>query len=528
MLNDDLGSANRLLDSEERQLLAATPGHSDTGGWKALVSDAGFVRRSTVLARSSPLHRLDLRQAWQQFPAGLYDPRTLALAALEAVMHQQGLEQEATTEAVVEFLMELACEAAPGRDHCEHEAVARFVLRELLNDQHGGMDFAVAYSDYRQGHCRQELAVRLLSEEIGRDGRAVLRASVPAINLLLAGMDVDVEDHQAAKDEILRRQVRTGRWGRAEESAGESLKLSLAYAERIRVVLRETERDVRAVDWGRHVPELLDSSRGHLLERQRAEQGLIELLRTARDGIKESDVLLTCMRILQLLQRAHHRHSQLLKEVLGARSTFLQSQTQQRFRPIPQLSRVALQGDVLLPLLELDADEAAEVTEVFTDALSGPVVARLPRLRDWWSLLLAPVRESGGTFEDGEVVELTDDDLMADAAGHSDLDYVLARRVLVQALAGPVRLSQLLTDALQFGPAAADILALAVLAAFAPDPEGDDEGTGVHDLSDLLGEQLVVLDDGACFDDGLYGGSDLLVVPAHALIDEGLLEEAAA
>ncbi|MET9378816.1 hypothetical protein ABZX98_32565 [Streptomyces sp. NPDC002992] len=528
LLGDDLDGADLLLDSEERQLLAAAPGPSDTGGWKSLVSDPGFVRRSTVLARSSPLHRLDLRQAWQQFPAGVYDPRTLALAALEAVMHQQGLDQEATTEAVVGFLVDLARDAAPDRGGDEHEAVARFVLRELLNDQQGGMDFAVAYSDYRQGHCRQELGVRLLSEEIGRDGRAVLRASVPAINLLLAGMDVDVEDHQAAKDEILRRQVRTGRWGRAEESAGESLKLSLAYAERIRVVLRETERDVRAVDWGRHVPDLLDAARSHLLERQRAEQGLIELMRTARDGIKESDVLLTCMRILQLLQRAHHRHSQLLKEVLGARSTFLQSQAQQRFRPIPQLSRVALQGDVLLPLLELGVAEAAEVTEVFTDALSGPVVARLPRLRDWWSLLLAPVRESGGTFEDDEVVELTDDDLMADAAGHSDLDYAQARRVLAQALAGPIRLSQLLAEALQFGPAVADVLALTVLATFAPDPEGDDEEAGVHDLSDLLGEQLVVLDDGACFDDGLYGGSDLLVVPAHSLIEEGLLEEAAA
>lgn len=526
-LNDRLSGADLLLDSEERELLAAAPEHGYDGGWTSLVSDPGFVRRSTVLARSSPLHRLDLRQAWQQFPAGVYDPRTLALAALEAVMHQQGLEQEATTEAVVEFLVELAGRAAPGRDDEEHRAVARFVLRELLNDQERGTEFAVPYSDYRQGHCRQELGVRLLSEEIGRDGKAVLRASVPAINLLLAGMDFDVEDQQAAQDEILRRQVRTGRWGRAEESAGESLKLSLAYAEQIRVVLRETERDVRAVDWGCHVPELLDSSRGHLLERQRAELGLIELLRKSRDGIEEDDVLLTCMRILHLLERAHHRHTQLLKEVLGARSTFLQSQAQQRFRPIPNLAKVALQGDVLVPLLELGADEAAEVTEVFTDALSGPLVARLPRLRDWWSLLLAPVREAGGTFDDDEVVELTDDDLIADAAGHSDLDYAQARSVLSGALIGPVRLSQLLSDALRFGPPVADVVALTVLAAFAPDPEDDDEA-GVHGLSDLLGERLAVLDDGQCFDEGPYGGSDLLVVPTHALIGNDLRQEAAA
>lgn len=518
--------ADGLLDSEERELLNAAPELGRDAGWKSLVSDPGFVRRSTVLARSNPLHRLDLRQAWQQFPAGVYDPRTLALAALEAVMHQQGMEQEATTVEVVEFLVELAREAAPGRDGEEHRGVARFVLRELLNDQEGGSEFAVPYSDYRQGHCRRSLEVRLLGEEVGRDGQAVLRASVPAINLLLAGMDVDVEDQQAAQDEILRRQVRSGRWGRAEESAGESLKLSLAYAEQIRAVLRETERDVRAVDWGSRVPELLDSSRGHLRERQRAELALIELMRRARDGIEDSDVLLTCMRILQLLERARHRHTQLLKEVLGARSTFLRSQAQQRFRPVPDLARVSMQGDVLLPLLQLGQREASEVGEVFADAMGGPVVARLPRLRDWWGMLLAPVREAGGTFEDDEVVELTDDDLVADTAGHSDLDYAQARIVLSGALVGPVRLSRLLEEALRFAPSVADVVALAVLEAFAPDPENDD--VTLHGLSDLLGERLVVLDDGQSFDEGLYGGSDLLVVPTHALIGESQYEEAAA
>lgn len=209
-----------LLDSEERRLLAEAPEQeAGAGTWFTLVADPSFVRRSTVLARSSPLHRLDLRQAWQQFPAGVYDPRTLALAALEAVMHHQGLDQEATTEAVVEFLSGLARMAAPRRNADEHLAVARFVLRELLNDQDGGTEFAIAYSDYRDGHSRQELPLRLLSEEIGRSGQAVLTASVPAINLLLTGMDHDVEDQQAARDELLRRQVRSGRWGRAEESA---------------------------------------------------------------------------------------------------------------------------------------------------------------------------------------------------------------------------------------------------------------------------------------------------------------------
>lgn len=507
-----------LLDGEERRLLAQAPAReagADT--WHCLVTDPGFVRRSAVLARSSPLHRLDLKQAWQEFPSGIYDPRTLALAAVEAVMHHQGLDQEATTQAVVAFLTDLARRAAPERETAEHEAVARFVLRELLNDHEGGMEFSIPYSDYRDGHSRQQVVLRLLSEEIGRNGQAVLTASVPAINLLLAGMDHDVEDQQAAQDELLRRQVSSGRWGRAEESAGESLKLSLAYAERIRLLLRETERDVRAVDWGRQVPALLESSRGHLLERQRVELDLIELMRQARNRMEDAEVHRTCVRILHLLERAHHRHGQLLQQVIGARSTFLRSQAQQRFRPMPQLALVAMQRDVLAPLLELGQEQALEVAELFGDAVSGPLVARLPRLRDWWVLLLSPVRESGGAFVDDADIGFVEDSALEDA-GHSDQDYAQARQVLAVALRGPVRLSQLVAQAMETGPQVADVVALSVLRAFAPDPEGED--CSAHDLSDLLGERLVVLDDGRFFDHGTHSGSDLLIVPTPPLVPD--------
>ncbi|MET8248686.1 hypothetical protein ABZV31_32460 [Streptomyces sp. NPDC005202] len=253
-----------LLDREERRLLVSVPAASDgVDEWRALVAEPGFVRRSSVLARGAPLHRIDQRTAWQRFPRGLYDPRTLALAALEAVVSQQEMEAEATTEEVIHFLASLAASAAPERNAAEHLAVARFVLRELLNDAQDGEEFDVSYSDYREGHSRVTLSLRLLEEGFGRHNQAVLRATTPAINLLLSGLEHDLEDVQAAKDLMLRRQVSTRRWGRAEESAAESLKLSLMYCERVRAVLEETERDVRAVDWGKDVSDLLTASRAH-------------------------------------------------------------------------------------------------------------------------------------------------------------------------------------------------------------------------------------------------------------------------
>ncbi|EMF56462.1 MULTISPECIES: hypothetical protein [Streptomyces] len=122
-----------LLDREERRLIASASTVPDgVDEWRALVAAVGFVRRSSVLARGAPLHQIDQRQAWQRFPRGLYDPRTLALAALEAVVNRQEMEAEATTEEVVEFLASLAACAAPERETSEHLAVSRFVLSSRL------------------------------------------------------------------------------------------------------------------------------------------------------------------------------------------------------------------------------------------------------------------------------------------------------------------------------------------------------------------------------------------------------------
>ncbi|MET9078593.1 hypothetical protein ABZX95_42205 [Streptomyces sp. NPDC004232] len=508
-----------LLDREERRLLASASTVPDgVDEWRALVAEAGFVRRSSVLARGAPLHRIDQRQAWQRFSRGLYDPRTLALAALEAVVSRQEMEAEATTEEVVEFLASLAASAAPEREASEHLAVSRFVLRELLNDAQHGEEVEVSYSDYRAGHNRVTLSLRMLEEGIGRRGQAVLRATTPAINLLLSGLEHDLEDEQAAKDTMLRRQVASGRWGRAEESAAESLKLSLMYCERVRAVLEETERDVRAVDWSRDVPVLLTASRAHLGERHRVERDLMEYLRGVRNAVEDADVRRTCERVLRLLGRAHLRHTQLLEKVIDARPAFLRSQADQRFRPPPRLALVGVQEDVLEPLLCLDIEEAEVIASRFADAVGGPVVSRLPRLQDWWASLLAPARDVQEAVPDEDIELIADDPGELSVYGQEDL--AVARTVLMEALRTPVRLSQLLEQALVHTVEAADLLAVSVLRAYAPDPEEDEEDDAADELADLLGELVVVLDDGAVFDLGPLAGSDLLLVPAQSLIPD--------
>ncbi|MGW5927172.1 hypothetical protein ACWF2L_13095 [Streptomyces anulatus] len=507
------------LTADERDLFAGL-GQSAVASpeWQELVRAPGFTRRRVSLALSGVLHDLARRPGPQPFPRQRYDLVSLALAALDAVVSRQGLEDEATTEEIVRFLTEMAERSALDRPHDEHVAVARFVWRGLLNDDAGGADFTVDCSDFRDGHQMQPVRFHLVREEPHRSGNPVVRASSEAINVLLSGLDLAVEDAQAAMDTVLRRQIEGGQWSRAEQSAAQSLRLSVAYAERVRTVLVATERDVASVDWNQRAPELLHEAREHLSERLAAEGDLIDRLRKTHNGFGDDQVRQACGRVLDLLQRAYTRHSELHGQVMRAEPTFLDAQAAQRFRPPAQLHTVAMKEDVFTPLLNLDWAQALDVAEAFAEAVCGPVVGALPVLADLYPMLLTPPRENLAAFPD-EDVEIIDDGLDTAPAYDSTI-WEQAFQVLAGAVDGPRRLSQLLADAAPFGPVVTDLVALSVLRAFAPNPEDAEEDTADPDpavrLRSLLASELIVLDDGTSLTSATHQGSDLLALPAPA------------
>lgn len=500
-----------MLTAQERELLVdESRPVVDLGESMQLVTDAGFVRRVTVLARAAPLHAMESKEGWQPFTEDRYDLRGLALAAVDSVVMRQGMEDEATSEDILTLLSRLAQLAAPDLPAADHTAVARFVLRELLNDREGGAKFVVHYSDYRDGHRRVPLPFRLLEEAPGRRGQSVLRASVQAINALIGGLDLEVEDAQLAMDAVLAAQISRGQWGRAEESATKSMLLSVALAEKVRSVLAETEHDVRTVDWVDAVPTLLSNARTHLDERLHAEDSLMERMRQARNQASDAEIRATCVRILTLLGRANHRHIELHGTVLRALQTFLDAQADQRFRPVARLRLVAMTDEVLHPIVRMTAAEAFEVASVFAEALAGPVVARLPRLADFYDLLLAPARERLGRQPDDDDPDIADDE--DDAQPYTDAQRAAARAVLSAVLRQPCRLSELLQAASPHGPTVVDLVALSVLWAFAP--EHDDADEAPMEFDDLFSTQLVVLNDGRPLDVDGYTGHDLIIVPA--------------
>lgn len=532
-----------MLDPEDRDVLGVSTDVA-TVSTTSIVDDAAFVRRVTVLAHSGPLHNLQRREAWQSFRDERFDLLSLALAALDLVTSLQGMDEEAAAADVVALLTELARAAAPDAEPDEHSAVARFVLAELLNDREGGTEFVHHYSDYRTGTHRIPLRFSLLQEAVGRSGTPVLRASVHAINALLGGLDLDVEDAQSAMDTVLRNQINKGQWGRAEETAAKAMLLSIALSDKVTTLLEDTRRDVRSVDWHGEVPALLSAARDHLGERFETEDRTIEWLQERRNDAADPDVAATCVRILELLRRCYRRHTVLHGRIIPALQTFLEAQSEQRFRPVSPLRSVALADGVLAPLLRLDLEDSAGVATVFADAVAGPVVRRLPRLADLYDLLLTPVRTPPAPQVDDEPLELQDDPDLA----VEDQDRAAAYEALSQLAVGQARRLSELLDELADAPARVRrFVLLSVMWSYAPEydddgnaePGGSDGDTATtttaarhgagaligldpalaqltespEELADLLlPAGVVVLDDGTPLRHADATGSDLLLV----------------
>lgn len=534
--------------------------------------DATFVRRQKALARTGPLHELELSKAMRDGDWSAYDLRALALAALDRVMEHMGLEYGATHDQIVGEIAPLAGAANPEADAGARVRVATTVLAALLNDRNRREAFRAGYSDFSgaQGHVRRVLSFRLLQEVEAPDGSVVLRATDEAINLFYSALDHDIEDAQAAAEAVLRSQMSRGLLDRAVATAREARFRSLQFGEKIERALRAARRDLRQVDWGGEVSPMLDAAVSHLKERMAVER---ELLRSARGQLEraESTQLSAAALLIQLVEDCRSRHVRLQKQILEARPTFMAEQERQVFAPRAAGPLPELERELLMPLLVASRSGAAPVLEAFSRAAAGPCVQRQVRLCGLVDLLLQPRRERN----DGALVWAEPELVQCEVELRSFTPAEAAViETLLEGLDQPRRLSDLLEAVrhacgpggddpeahCQFSPearpeAAAELMRLVALFAFSPEaPDASHEGTGPptgasraspgradseFDHSPAKLPLLYSLDDGAPLADPGFGGSDLLLSlesrplvvgesASHGLIREVVAAELAA
>jgi hypothetical protein len=232
-----------LADPLEEALGPATDG--------IVIDDDANIRRVKALAATVPIEELDRTKGnlsggfW-----GLYDLRTLAMAAIEWVALALGVSSGASPTTTTSFLVSQAARQQPDRDPEEHHQVAARVLDRLVEE------VTSRYVDLgTTPPTSRDFAFRLVYEQLSASGSVHLRVSEQAINVLVHALDLNIADAQEAEEARMQRFVQRGMLGKAGEGAHRSRLRSIQFLERVQSIVRDTASDITAHDWGGKVAE---------------------------------------------------------------------------------------------------------------------------------------------------------------------------------------------------------------------------------------------------------------------------------
>lgn len=471
-------------------------------------ADEGLARRLRALACTAPLHDLDARKANLAGEYSVYAMAELGLAAIDLVTLSMDFDTGADHEQVVARLLPRVAAQAPSRPAEEHERVARWVLDSLINVGSVDRGFRAVYGTFAPdgSYVRRDYDFKLIEEVPGPGGEVYLRTTDEAVNVLVGALDTDVTSAQIAAEVKLEVLISRGRLADAQLAAEQARYRTVQYAEALRRALEATRRDVRAVDWVRTVPDLIDEALAHIAERYRHENAILTNIRRARDEAEDPGHKLRAAELVDIVKDCIRRHTQLQSRLLQAGPLFRAEQDRQAFRPVPARAGTDLHGQLLAPVLELTLDQATRVTDAYFRRGTAPRPPAAVRLADLTEMLLTPPapREHLGA-------ELPEPDLVAtpDDSRFSEEQLAAATALLSVPPDAPRRLSGLLAEARRADPDLPHLVALLAVHAASP-PVGTAYRQGERSL-------LFAVDDGTPLDDPEFGGSDLIV--GTALLD---------
>jgi len=508
-----------------------------------VVLDPVFARRRDTLLRSVPVH--DIVSRAERADSGItgFDVRALILAAFDAVIARQGFPDRATPTDLLTLLEAIAQVQVPdaGTERCS--AAATHVLDGLTNRREREHKFTVMSTLYsRDGDenisaqtvPRRFWLLRELEDPL--TGRAYLECSVDAVNALVGGLDLPIEDQQTALEIVLERQLARGELDAAHATAVQARRLTAGYLVQIEALLAETERYLPGTDWRVTAPRLIDEALEHIGECLTREGRLLEHVAaslgndaladmTARRRIRITTSLTT------LLSESRHLHTVLMEKLIGARGRFLDAQDAQMFRPLLSAVEFDLRTDLLEPALALHLKDVETVADAYLCGLLGP---RPPTVLHWGeyvdSLIHSP-RDESTELEEPEAENMV---FRPDPQPLVSRELLNAAHQVISEVGLPARLSKLLAASPPEdspGASVQDLLVAAGLRAFdnsARDaaPENDhwtdedvpsttannphDAQHGVH-LLEVLGPEAACVADGVNLSGPWWSGADLIV-----------------
>ncbi|WP_238011811.1 hypothetical protein KZZ52_13015 [Dactylosporangium sp. AC04546] len=482
---------------------------ADAPELRSPVADASMRARWRALILTDPVARL-VRNAAHADVHEAYDLRQLALAAIDIAVASLGFARPVTLAELVDEIAGLAALMRP--DPAAALDAARWVIKGLLNDADNQSAFVYPFVDTARG-ASEEFAFKLLQLQDGPDGAVVL-ASPQAVMVYLNGLDLDVDDAEAAFSVVLQRQLRDRRFEAAGRTATQAERVSVAMSASLADVLDATRRDVRAFDWVTDVPSRLERAREHVEARIAADAEVLNHVAAGIDTETDAAVRRASGDLVDTLRRIRQVHLDLAERVAGARGVFLQAQLSQVFARRIQLRLLNIEAELFQPVLQLTQPRAQPVAEAFGDRILGLRVPRLLHLDGLTDMLLAPPRVTGPAEAEPELPGETEG---VDLQSYPPAVVAAATRILRRAEDRPVPLSALLAEA---GDAdERELVLLSALWAYAPDSTGDEEDDGLTALTAGVAAERT----GALLDHPGVWGDDLMVTYRR---DERLVEGA--
>lgn len=457
-------------------------------------------RRVKALTCTEPLHSLQTnrgRRGWDRF--NFYE---LGLAAIDAVVDRMGFDTGISREALDAILMIEARRFAPELPDDDLAPVVTELVETLIRPNVG--EYISPLDE-----VRRRFDFTLLSEHENSEGGIYLRATNEAINVLVGGLNTDIESAQVAAEATLEHLIRRGKLNDAARPAREAKIRSIQFSGFVRQVIEETKRDIRGAGWRESVPQRFAEIREHLQDRMRTEERLLAAMQDTRDSASREDLRRQAAALVETVDDCFTRHQELHASALSAIRVFVEEQDRQVFGRAAIIGAIDLTNEALLPILAAPVGAIGDLLSSFAERLLGfgpgprssaVVPRRQPRLGTFIQSMLRPrqARDDFGPELDEPQWEAPPEDPVAFTA-----ELWSAADEMLGELDPPVRLSTLLAAAEQrHGFDAADLIRLRTLVATAPDLDAVRPGAPAV---------LAAAGDTRSFGSASFAGDDLLV-----------------
>lgn len=514
------GHANASLFDAELDLAAAPVDCADDptllSGPSAIAS---LGARAKAVAYTRPLHDLDANKTrWGGEDWGRLNLIELGFHAIDVVALRMDFDSGARHDDVIAALGALARQQAPDLD--EPWRVGERVLEGLITGRGQGDAEAhhAAYGSWGpDGYVAKRFDYALLTEHVDEDGEFYLRATDPAISVLMGALDVDVESAQIASELRLNELVKRGLLAAAITEAQRAKYRSIQYMSQLQRQLSHAQLHTTDAGALGAVDRLVEHALEHVVERYQAERAIIANVAAARDNAAEAIARRRANQLIAELEDCGIRHQQLQKRLIRARREFRSAHAEQLAAGPPPPSRVDLERQLLRPALRLplaSADGLAALMFRLSAAPQAPALTDLDQLLGSMCALPSTTDDLGDPVDGDDLIETDDRRRFPDEAWDLVDEHL-------DGIEEPTQLSNLLAkitaaDA-ELGPAAAHLLALRAL----------------HELDPALAELVRQVDagqgsdvplrwwrrTGAAFEAPTLQGDDLAVFPAWATPD---------